>query len=34
MNRALRDERLLVAGRTTWYTEVPEIQRGLDRFLD
>jgi Integrase core domain. len=34
MNRTLLDECFRVAGRTTWYTEVSEIQRDLDRFLD
>jgi transposase InsO family protein len=34
MNRTLLDECFRVAGRTTWYTEVREIQRDLDRFLD
>jgi transposase InsO family protein len=33
MNRTLLDECFRVAGRTTWYTEVAEIQRDLDRFL-
>lgn len=33
MNRALLDECFRVAGRTTWYIEVEEIQRDLDRFL-
>ena len=34
MNRTLLDECFRVAGRTTWYTEVTEIQRDLDRFLE
>ena len=34
MNRTLLDECFRVAGRTTWYIEVDEIQRDLDRFLD
>lgn len=34
MNRTLLDECFRVAGRTTWYTEVAEIQRDLDAFLD
>ena len=34
MNRTLLDECFRVAGRTTWYIEVEEIQRDLDRFLD
>jgi transposase InsO family protein len=33
MNRTLLDECFRVAGRTTWYLEVVEIQRDLDRFL-
>jgi transposase InsO family protein len=33
MNRTLLDECFRVAGRTTWYIEVEEIQRDLDRFL-
>ena len=33
MNRTLLDECFRVAGRTTWYVEVEEIQRDLDRFL-
>jgi len=33
MNRTLLDECFRVAGRTTWYVEVAEIQRDLDRFL-
>jgi transposase InsO family protein len=33
MNRTLLDECFRVAGRTTWYMEVEEIQRDLDRFL-
>ena len=34
MNRTLLDECFRVAGRSTWYTEVAEIQRDLDTFLD
>ena len=34
MNRTLLDECFRVAGRTTWYTDVAEIQRDLDVFLD
>ncbi len=34
MNRTLLDECFRVAGRTTWYQEVAEIQRDLDRFLE
>jgi transposase InsO family protein len=34
MNRTLLDECFRVAGRTTWYIEVAEIQRDLDRFLE
>jgi len=34
MNRTLLDECFRVAGRTTWYVEVAEIQRDLDRFLE
>lgn len=34
MNRTLLDECFRVAGRTTWYQEVAEVQRDLDRFLD
>jgi len=34
MNRTLLDEDFRVAGRTTWYTHVAEIQRDLDVFLD
>ncbi len=34
MNRTLLDECFRVAGRTTWYTEVAEIQRDLDAFLE
>ena len=34
MNRTLLDECFRVAGRTTWYLEVAEIQRDLDRFLE
>jgi transposase InsO family protein len=33
MNRTLLDECFRVSGRTTWYLEVDEIQRDLDRFL-
>ena len=33
MNRTLLDECFRVAGRTTWYVSVEEIQRDLDRFL-
>ena len=33
MNRTLLDECFRVTGRTTWYMEVEEIQRDLDRFL-
>jgi transposase InsO family protein len=34
MNRTLLDECFRVSGRTTWYIEVEEIQRDLDRFLE
>lgn len=34
MNRTLLDECFRIAGRTTWYVEVAEIQRDLDRFLE
>lgn len=34
MNRILVDECIRVAGRTTWYTAVTEIQRDLDIFFD
>jgi transposase InsO family protein len=34
MNRTLLDECFRVTGRTTWYVEVEEIQRDLDRFLE
>ena len=34
MNRTLLDECFRVAGRTTWYLEVEEIQRDLDAFLE
>lgn len=34
MNRTLLDECFRVAGRTTWYQEVAEIQQDLDRFLE
>jgi hypothetical protein len=33
MNRTLLDECFRVNGCTTWYLEVDEIQRDLDRFL-
>jgi len=33
MHRTLLDGCFRVAGRTTWYTEVSEIQRDLDRFV-
>ena len=33
MNRTLLDECFRVAGRTTWYVGVEEIQRDLDEFL-
>jgi transposase InsO family protein len=33
MNRTLLDECFRVKGRTTWYIELDEIQRDLDRFL-
>lgn len=33
MNRTLLDECFRVAGRTTWYSDVHEIQSDLDRFL-
>jgi transposase InsO family protein len=33
MNRTLLDECFRIAGRTTWYSTVEEIQRDLDRFL-
>jgi transposase InsO family protein len=33
MNCTLLDECFRVAGRTTWYLEVDEIQQDLDRFL-
>ena len=33
MNRTLLDECFRVAGRATWYVEIEEIQRDLDRFL-
>ena len=32
MNRTLLDKCFRIAGRTTWYVEVSEIQRDLDRF--
>lgn len=34
MNRTLLDECFRVSGRTTWYLEISEIQRDLDRFLE
>jgi transposase InsO family protein len=34
MNRTLLDECFRVKGRETWYTEIAEIQRDLDQFLD
>jgi hypothetical protein len=34
MNRTLLDECFRVAGRTTWYQQVAEIQRDLDHFLE
>jgi transposase InsO family protein len=34
MNRTLLDECFRVAGRTTWYVGVDEIQRDLDQFLE
>ncbi len=34
MNRTLLDECFRVTGRTTWYTEVAEIQQDLDRFME
>jgi transposase InsO family protein len=33
MNKTLLDECFRIVGRTTWYTEIVEIQRDLDRFL-
>ena len=33
MNRTLLEECFRVTGRTTWYLEIDEIQRDLDRFL-
>ena len=33
MNRTLLDECFRVQGRQTWYMEVDEIQRDLDRFM-
>jgi transposase InsO family protein len=33
MNRTLLDECFRISGRTTWYLDVEEIQRDLDRFL-
>jgi len=34
MNRPLLDECFRVAGRTTWYLDVAEIQRDFERFLE
>jgi len=34
MNRTLLDECFRVAGRTTWYVGIEEIQRDLDQFLE
>jgi transposase InsO family protein len=34
MNRTLLDECFRVQGRTTWYIEVEEIQRDLDKFIE
>jgi transposase InsO family protein len=34
MNRTLLDECFRVAGRTTWYTDISEIQRDLDVFME
>jgi transposase InsO family protein len=34
MNRTLLDECFRVAGRTTWYVEIDEIQRDLDAFIE
>jgi transposase InsO family protein len=34
MNRTLLEECFRVAGRTTWYERIDEIQADLDRFLD
>jgi transposase InsO family protein len=34
MNRTLLDECFRVAGRTTWYVSIEEIQRDLDQFLE
>lgn len=34
MNRTLLDECFRVAGRSTWYEDVAQIQADLDRFLD
>ena len=34
MNRTLLDECFRVAGRTTWYVSLDEIQRDLDQFLE
>ena len=34
MNRTLLDECFRIHGRKTWYVEVREIQRDLDRFLE
>jgi transposase InsO family protein len=34
MNRTLLDECFRIAGRTTWYTDISEIQRDLDIFME
>lgn len=34
MNRTLPDECFRIAGRTTWYTDISEIQRDLDIFME
>jgi transposase InsO family protein len=34
MNRTLLDECFRIAGRTTWYTDISEIQRDLDAFME
>jgi transposase InsO family protein len=34
MSRTLLDECLRVAGRTTWYVEIDEIQSDLDAFIE
>ena len=34
MNRTLLDECFRIAGRTTWYTDISEIQRDLDVFME